>query len=136
MYQEEVMIPIGEWANGRLKNLSKTDKTRDNSRSGSGFGKNISHWINRDKVYPTNVLYFATVCNNKKHSAPFPEELPAWFIKLFTKEFDWVLDPFVGSGTTLKVSKLMFRNSIGIEIVPEFVEMIKRNQREKALLLL
>jgi len=38
MYQEEVMIPVGDWANGRLKNLSKTDKIRDNSRSGSGFG--------------------------------------------------------------------------------------------------
>ena len=43
MYQEEVMIPVGDWANGRLKNLSKTDKIRDNSRSGSGFGKNVSN---------------------------------------------------------------------------------------------
>jgi site-specific DNA-methyltransferase (adenine-specific)/site-specific DNA-methyltransferase (cytosine-N4-specific) len=36
------MIPIGNWVNGRLKNLSETDKIRDNSHSGSGFGKNIS----------------------------------------------------------------------------------------------
>src|SRR3989339_45837 len=136
MYQEEVMIPVGDWANGRLKKLSETDKIRDNSRSGSGFGKNVSNWINRDKVYPTNVLHFATVCNNKNHSAPFPEELPEWFMKLFTKEHDWVLDPFAGSGTTLSVAKLMHRNSIGIEILPEYVEMFKKNhQTEKEFVL-
>lgn len=136
MYQEEVMIPVGDWANGRLKKLSETDKIRDNSRSGSGFGKNVSNWINRDKVYPTNVLHFATVCNNKNHSAPFPGELPEWFMKLFTKEHDWVLDPFAGSGTTLGEAKLMHRNSIGIEILPEYVEMFKKNhQTEKEFVL-
>src|ERR1700759_1563136 len=41
MYQEEVMVPMGDWAKTRLKNLSETDKTRDNSKVGSGFGKNI-----------------------------------------------------------------------------------------------
>jgi len=136
MYQEEVMIPIGDWANGRLKNLSQTDKMRDNSKSGSGFGKNISNWLNRDKVYPTNVLHFATVCNNKNHSAPFPEELPEWFIKLFTKQGDTVLDPFAGSGTTVVVAKRMYRNSIGIEILPEYCKLMKTQiQTEKELLL-
>lgn len=125
MYQEEVMVPIGDWANTRLKNLSETDKIRDNAKNKSGFGKNVSNWVNRKMVYPTNVLNFATVCNNKNHSAAFPDELPEWFIKLFTKEFDTVLDPFVGSGTTLKVAKRMRRNSIGIDIMPEYVEMIK-----------
>lgn len=125
MYQDEVMIPVGNWANGRLRNLSATDKIRDNSRSGSGFGKNISHWLDRDKVYPTNVVQFATVCSNKDHSAAFPDELPEWFIKLFTKKYDWVLDPFLGSGTTSEVAQRMERNSIGIEIMPEYVEMAK-----------
>ena len=45
MYQEEVMVPMGDWAKSRLKNLSDTDKRRDNSKVGSGFGKNISNWI-------------------------------------------------------------------------------------------
>ena len=126
MYQEEVMIPVGDWANTRLKNLSQTDKIRDNAKNDSGFGKNVSNWIDREKVYPSNVLHFATVCNNKNHSAAFPEELPEWFIKLFTKEFDTVLDPFMGSGTTLKVAKRMRRNSIGIDVVPEYVNMVKK----------
>ena len=56
---------------------------------------------------------------------------PEWFIKLFTKENDWILDPFVGSGTTLEVAGKMQRNSIGIDIVPEYVEMIKSKIQEK-----
>lgn len=126
MYQEEVMVPMGDWAKSRLKNLSITDRTRDNSKVGSGFGKNISNWLERDKAYPTNVLHLATECNNKNHSAAFPEELPEWFIKLFTKENDIVLDPFMGSGTTLIVANRMMRNSIGIEIVPEYYDMVKK----------
>lgn len=135
MYQDAVMVPIGDWANGRLKNLSKTDKMRDNSKSGSGFGKNISNWLRRKMVYPTNVVQFATVCNNKNHSAAFPEELPEWFIKLFTQKGDWVLDPFLGSGTTSEVAQRMGRNSIGIEIMPEYVERIRKklDQKEPAL---
>lgn len=126
MYQEEVMVPMGDWAKTRLKKLSDTDKIRDNSKVGSGFGKNISNWIDRDKAYPTNVLHLATECNNKNHSAAFPQELPEWFIKLFTKEKDIVLDPFMGSGTTLSVANRMKRNSIGIEIVPEYYEMVRK----------
>ncbi|KPL75171.1 DNA methylase [Leptolinea tardivitalis] len=133
MYQDEVMVPIGDWANSRLKNLSETDKTRDNSRVGSGFGKNISNWLNRTKAYPTNVLHLATECSNKNHSAAFPEELPEWFIKLFTKENDVVLDPFMGSGTTVFVANRMNRNAIGIDIVPEYCEMV-RNKLQPRLL--
>ena len=125
MYQEEVMVPMGDWAKSRLKNLSETDKCRDNSKVGSGFGKNISNWIGRDKAYPTNVLHLATECNNKKHSAAFPEELPQWFIKLFTQEGDTVLDPFAGSGTTLFVAERMGRNAIGVELMDDYYQMIK-----------
>lgn len=126
MYQEEVMVPMGDWAKSRLKNLSETDRIRDNSKVGSGFGKNISNWLVREKAYPTNVLHLATECNNKNHSAVFPEELPEWFIKLFTREYNTVLDPFMGSGTTLVVANRMRRHSIGIDIVPEYYEMVSK----------
>ncbi|HVM73882.1 MAG TPA: site-specific DNA-methyltransferase [Candidatus Paceibacterota bacterium] len=127
MYQEEVMVPMGNWAKSRLKNLSTTDLVRDESKVGSGFGKKVSNWINRDMAYPTNVLHLATECGNKNHSAAFPEALPEWFIKLFTKEGGVVLDPFLGSGTTSKVAKRMNRNSIGIEILEEYVRMAREN---------
>ena len=125
MYQEEVMVPMGDWAKSRLKNLSETDKRRDDSKVGSGFGKNISNWVGRDKVYPDNVLHLATECNNKNHSAAFPESLPTWFIKLFTKPGDTVLDPFAGSGTTLFAAQKLRRNSIGIELLSEYAEMVQ-----------
>jgi len=135
MFQESVMVPVGEWAKTRLDNLSETDMTRDESRVGSGFGKNISNWLNRDKVYPTNVIHMATECYNKKHSAVFPESLPEWFISLFTEEGDWVLDPFMGSGTTLRVAERMARNSIGIETSREYCDMaIEALQGEQLLL--
>lgn len=136
MYQEEVMVPVGDWAKTRLKNLSETDLRRDNSKVGSGFGKKISNWIGRDKAYPTNVLRLATECANKNHSAVFPESLPEWFIKLFTKENDWVVDPFMGSGTTIKVAQRMLRNSIGIEILKEYYDMARAAVNEKEYLLL
>ena len=119
------MVPMGDWSKNRLSNLSETDKIRDESKVGSGFGKNISNWLYRDKAYPSNVLHLATECNNKNHSAAFPEGLPEWFIRLFTKEGDTVLDPFMGSGTTNLVANRMRRNSIGIEISPEYYEMGK-----------
>ena len=123
MYQEEVMVPMGDWAKTRLRELSEIDKTRDESKVGSGFGKNISNWIGRDMAYPTNVLHFATECYNKNHSAVFPTALPEWFIKLFTKENDWVLDPFLGSGTTCEVAKKLSRNSVGIEVAREYCDL-------------
>lgn len=136
MYQEEVMVPMGDWKKSRMKNLSETDKIRDNSKVGSGFGKNISNWADREMAYPTNVLHLATECNNKNHSAAFPTELPEWFIKLFTKEKDVVLDPFMGSGTTLSVANRMRRNSIGIEIIPEYYDMVKKELNPVELYLL
>ncbi len=123
MNQEAVMVPMGDWKTSRLKNLSETDKRRDPSRVGSGFGKNISNWIGRDMAYPSNVLHFATECGNKEHSATFPRALPEWFIKLFTDPGDWVLDPFVGSGTSCQVAQRLGRNSMGIDIKCEYAEL-------------
>ncbi|MEF8846213.1 MAG: site-specific DNA-methyltransferase [Bacteroidales bacterium] len=131
MYQEEVMVPMGDWADQRLKNLSETDKRRDESKVKSGFGKNISNWVNRKMAYPNNVLHLSTQCSNKNHSAAFPEALPEWFIRLFTKEGDVVLDPFTGSGTTNFVAQRMNRHSIGIEIVKEYYDDLKKNIQPK-----
>jgi len=131
MYQDEVRVPMGDWAKTRLKNLSETDKRRDNSRVGSGFGKNVSKWVGRDLAYPTNVLVMATETSNKKHSAVFPKELPGWFIKLFTKPGDVVLDPFLGSGTTSVAAFELDRNSIGIEVKDDYYQLAIQNINEQ-----
>lgn len=126
MYQEAVMIPMGDWAKTRLKNLSETDKRRDESRVNSGFGKNVSNWLNRTMVYPSNVLHMASETGNKNHSAAYPIALPQWFIRLFSKEHDLVLDPFLGSGTTAVVANSLNRHYLGIEVVPEYVDQARR----------
>jgi len=61
-----------------------------------------------------------------EHEAVFPEELPKRLIKMFSFVGDRVLDPFAGSGTTLKSALELGREAIGYEINPEFVELIKR----------
>ena len=60
MNQEAVMVPVGEWYDNRMRKLSATDRIRDESRVGSGFGKKVENWLGRDMVYPTNVLHRAT----------------------------------------------------------------------------
>ena len=127
MYQEEVMVPMGDWSKTRLKNLSDTDMTRDESKVGSGFGKKISNWLERDKAFPTNVLHMATECANRDHSAAFPDALPEWFIKLFTREGDTVLDPFMGSGTTIRIANRLNRRAIGVDIHEGYVEMVRED---------
>jgi len=61
----------------------------------------------------------------EKDIAAFPEELPYRIIKLFSYVGETVLDPFVGSGTTMKVARQLKRNSIGIEIEKSLIPIIR-----------
>jgi site-specific DNA-methyltransferase (adenine-specific) len=60
------------------------------------------------------------------HPAPFPVELPRRCIKLFSFVGDTVLDPFLGSGTTLIASCATGRNGIGLEVDPDYCELAKQ----------
>ena len=123
MYQEAVMQPAGKWSEGGTEHLLKYN-TRHEARTQSGFGVRSAAWAGRDMVYPNNVLHMSVFTGNKEHSAVFPATLPTWFIKLFTEEGDTVLDPFAGSGTTLLAARELLRDSIGIEILPGYVDKI------------
>ena len=100
MNQDAVRIPIGNWAKSRLDKLGEGDKKRHNSENDSGFGRDLSRWVGKDTVLPTNVLSFSPVTKNKGHPAAFPLDLPMFFIKLLTRPGGLVIDPFCGSGTT------------------------------------
>jgi DNA modification methylase len=116
MRQDAVKVPIGDWAEKRLRNMSSNDLKRQESATKSKIGRKISAWAERKTVYPSNVLHKSPVTHNAGHSAAFPEWLPEFFIKLLTDEGDRVLDPFVGSGTTFRVAQQMNRVAWGIEI--------------------
>lgn len=126
MYQDEVRVPIGDWAKTRLENPTEYDKERQESSVGSGFGVKRANWVNKDLVLPNNVLHLAAEAGNKSHSAAYPEKLPEFFIKLFTKPNDLVYDPFMGSGTTAKVSLHLNRNFVGSEISEKYYEVANK----------
>jgi len=131
MFQDAVRVPIGNWAQNRLRNLGKNDVVRSSPATGSGMGRNISNWVGKSEVYPSNVLHIAAECGNRGHSAVFPESLPEWFIKLFTREKDLVLDPFMGSGTTVTVARRMGRRVVGVEIHDDYYRAVRNRLAER-----
>lgn len=147
MYQDAVKVPLGDWAKERFKSMSEKDFIRSISGTNSKFGRNVANWLNKRKVYPhnvvvfekehylesTNVIRFPTECANRSHPAAFPVELPCWFIKLFTRKGDIILDPFIGIGTTALASILLDRRYVGIEIVKEYIAEARRNIAELKL---
>lgn len=70
----------------------------------------------------TNVLPGSPM---EKNIAAFPDELPYRAIKLFAYKGETVLDPFAGSGTTMKVARQLGRNSVGIEIMSSLAPIIQ-----------
>ena len=64
------------------------------------------------------------------HPASFPEVLAADFIEFFTKEDEWVFDPFAGSGSTLLAAKSLNRNSVGIELYENYVLLARSRLKE------
>ena len=62
----------------------------------------------------------------KNHPAPFPLELASRLVQMFSFTGDTVLDPFCGSGTTMVAALKNERNSVGVEIDPEYCRMIAR----------
>lgn len=67
------------------------------------------------------------------HPAPFPEELPRRLIKLYSFVGDTVLDPFLGSGTTVIAANRLSRNAIGYEINPDYLDLSKRRLSQLTL---
>lgn len=67
------------------------------------------------------------------HPACFPETLVQEFIEFFTKKYQWVLDPFLGTGSTLVSAQRSLRNGIGIDIYPEYAEIAEKRLVQKKL---
>ena len=67
------------------------------------------------------------------HPACFPETLIHEFIEFFTKKYQWVFDPFLGTGSTLVSAQASLRNGIGIEIYEQYAEIARKRLQQKKL---
>ena len=132
MNQDAVSIPTGEWAKSRLKKLGEGDKTRNNSANKSGFGRDISRWVGKEKVLPPNLLSLPLVGKNKGHPAVFPKDLPGFFIKLFSPENGLVIDPFGGSGTTGIAAMDLGRHCVLIDTNPEYCLLAEQRVKKES----
>lgn len=90
-------------------------------------GSKISDITRDEFIEWTNGMWTFPGENRKKvgHPAPFPLELPKRCIKLFSFVNDVVLDPFLGSGTTLVACALLNRRGVGVEIDRKYCELAK-----------
>ena len=84
-------------------------------------------------VRRNDVWFMKTASLKEAHFAVFPEDLPGLCIKAGSKQGDIVLDPFMGSGTTALVAQGLGRKWIGIELNPEYIEIIKRRTAQTEL---
>lgn len=109
-------IDIGE--RGRISKKNKL-----NSLTGKEWIKFTKSWF----------IHRPIRRNNKEilHPAKFPESLVKEFIQFFTKENEWVLDPFLGSGSTLLAAGELNRNAVGIELTRKFFKIANDRVKEK-----
>jgi modification methylase len=92
-----------------------TIEQREESRIGK---EDFDRWFQQ--------IWNITGASTKQHPAPFPMELATRLVRMFSFTGDTVLDPFCGSGTTMIAAFRTGRNSIGIEIDPEYCRMTAR----------
>jgi DNA modification methylase len=108
----------------RLSGMDRTNRLND--LSGTEWIKFTKTWFvhNPPPREETKIL----------HPASFPETLVQEFIEFFTKKRQWVLDPFLGTGSTLVSAQKSLRNGIGIEVYPEYAEIAKKRLHQRKLL--
>jgi len=77
-------------------------------------------------------IWNITGASTRNHPAPFPLELASRLVRMFSFYGDTILDPFCGTGTTMVASLRYGRNSIGIDIDPEYCRMAARNLKKES----
>lgn len=106
----------------RVPQKYMTADPREHKRNGRG--RCLGNIVRIPAYRPPNVKKLGY------HVAAYPEELVAFFLECYTDQGDTVLDPFVGSGTTMKIASIMGRGGIGYELNAEYAELIRRRVNE------
>ena len=102
----------------------KVENSNPSQRSNKKALNNLTgkEWIKFSKSWFTLSRGRSDKQRTSLHPATFPAELVESHLEFFTKEGESVLDPFLGSGTTMEVAEMMGRKSTGIELNPDFAE--------------
>ena len=109
-----------------------TQKTVIESSTGSGFTRSRESGKREYReglALPSNVIE-ARAASTGNHTAPFPVQLPAWFMRAFSDRGDVVYDPFLGSGTTLIAAEKEHRVAYGTEISPLYCDVIVKRWQD------
>ena len=114
-------------------NDKRTYRNKNFNREMDGNFTDKHDYFYKDEVPRRNIWYYSVGLNGStkdreafKHPAVFPERLAQDHVLSWSNEGDVVFDPFMGSGTTGKMSILNGRNFIGIELVEEYFEIAKK----------
>ncbi|UCH65243.1 MAG: DNA methyltransferase [Ignavibacterium sp.] len=111
-----------------IKSLSevKTRKTND---------INLNRWKEYDDIITDSLWIIDKRDQSGAHKAVywgnFIPQIPNQFLRRYTKKGDWILDPFVGSGTTLIECRRLGRNGIGIELNPAVAKLARENLKRE-----
>lgn len=118
--------PIQVERRERKVHLGNYLKPDGGTERGDAYLKRKSLAYEKETKDATNVWSYSVGGGKRLHPAPFPEQLAHDHIISWSNEGDTVLDCFAGSGTTLKMAKLLNRHYIGIEISPEYAELAQK----------
>lgn len=118
---------------GNKKSFAKTSASAKEKNSSQGGKVGKKYIANNQMTIKSNIWHYkvGNMQSSKdkiafQHPAIFPEQLVNDHIISWSNENDLVLDPFMGSGTTAKVAKILNRNYIGFEISKEYCELAEK----------
>ena len=133
-----ITAPLRLWDYPKPKWVLNWYRPASSSRSASG---GFNHWspilVYRDCKFPVDSINLHAIEHSYpvgfEHPSPKPEELMRWLVQHGTEETETILDPFMGSGTTLRAAKDLGRKAIGIEIEEKYCEIAAKRMAQEVL---